>query len=166
MAAIRDGLGRVRVAGEAIYQRRRKIERQRERDIPRQRVASPPMVAVTTPFLLLPFSPFSLRSPPRLIPSFSLLHVLVSPFLPLLAPRSRPSSSLSPSLSLSLSLNSSPWSPRVRSRKYKRRRRLMGMDETRERRNGRSGNSGKSNGEGWKVEVGGGRRRQFVASRD
>lgn len=123
---------------------------------------------LSRPFLL-PFSPFSLRSPPRLIPSFSpfppLLHVLVSPFLPLLALDQDHPPPL-PSLSPSLFLNSSPWSPRVRSRKYKRRRRLMEMDETRERRNGRSGNSGKSNGEGWKVEAGGGRRRQFVASRD
>lgn len=57
-------------------------------------------------------------------------------------PRSRPSPPSS-------SLNSSRWSPRVRSRKYKRQRRVMEMDETRGK-NGRSGNSGKSNG--WRVE--------------
>lgn len=53
MAAIRDGLGRVRVAGEAIYQRRRKDREAERKRYPLQRVASPPMVAVTTPFLVL-----------------------------------------------------------------------------------------------------------------
>lgn len=73
MAAIRDGLGRVRVAGEAIYQR----EREREPGILVEGCFAP-MVAVTTPF------------PGPFLPLFSFLFALyplastVSPFLPLL----------------------------------------------------------------------------------
>lgn len=72
MAAIRDGLGRVRVAGEAIYQRRRKDREVERKRYPLQRVASPPMVAVTTPFLVLSSFHSLPLSPPRLIPGFPL----------------------------------------------------------------------------------------------
>lgn len=53
MAAIRDGLGRVRVAGEAIYQSWWEREG-RERSS--WRVASTPMMAVTTPLFSLSLS--------------------------------------------------------------------------------------------------------------
>lgn len=62
MAAIRDGLGRVRVAGEAIYQRRRKIERQRERDILARGLLRPRWWPLPPPFSSSPPSILSFLS--------------------------------------------------------------------------------------------------------
>lgn len=119
MAAIRDGLGRVRVAGEAIYQRETLLE---SCFAPDRWWPLPP------PFLVLPLftspssTPFSLPpsppSPP--LPSyFSRIFSHSRPWHPL--DHDHP-------------LNSAPYSPRVRSRKYKRHWRLMEMDEMRGKR--------------------------------
>lgn len=120
MAAIRDGLGRVRVAGEAIYQRETLLEGCFAPD--RWWPLPPPFLVLplftspsSTPFSLPPSSPPP--SPPSLPPYFS--RVLSRPWHPL--DHDHP-------------LNSAPYSPRVRSRKYKRHWRLMEMDETRGKR--------------------------------
>lgn len=113
MAAIRDGLGRVRVAGEAIYQRETLLE---GCFAPDRWWPLPP------PFLVLPlftspsFTPFSLppSPPPPLLPYFSRIFSHSRPWHPL--DHDHP-------------LNLASYSSRVRSRKYKRHWRLMEMDE-------------------------------------
>lgn len=127
MAAIRDGLGRVRVAGEAIYQRETLLE---GCFAPDRWWPLPP------PFLVLPL----FTSPS------STLSVLLATFSTSYFSRvlSRPRS-WHP-LDHDHPLNSAtPYSPRVRSRKYKRHWRLMEMDETRGKR---------TIGKWWKIEWG------------
>lgn len=137
MAAIRDGLGRVRVAGEAIYQRETLLEGCFSPD--RWWPLPPPFLVLplfTSPpsstLFSLPPSPPSYPHPP---PSPS------SPYFSRVLSRPRPWHPLDHDHPL----NSAPYSPRVRSRKYKRHWRLMEMDETRGKR---------TIGKWWKIEWG------------
>lgn len=128
MAAIRDGLGRVRVAGEAIYQRETLLE---GCFAPDRWWPLPPPFLVLPLLLLLPL----LRFPCHLL-------LLLLLFFPI-----SPASFLTPwhPLDHDHPLNSAPYSPRVRSRKYKRHWRLMEMDEMRGKR---------TIGKWWKIEWG------------
>lgn len=127
MAAIRDGLGRVRVAGEAIYQRETLLE---GCFAPDRWWPLPP------PFLVLPLftspssTPFSLPpSPPPISPASFLVPVPGTHSItttPLTRPRTAPGSVLE-----SINVTGDWW-------KW-----------TRRGANGRSGNGGKSNGGGW-----------------
>ena len=122
MAAIRDGLGRVRVAGEAIYQSWR--EREDEREILVEGCFNPDDGRYYPPFLVSLLL-FSLVFQPRRL-------ILRFPFFPLRFVRS-PSYRLFCLCSPSIEGEHPPpnlwelvprrWSPRVRSRKYKRQRR-------------------------------------------
>jgi len=131
MAAIRDGLGRVRVAGEAIYQKETLLE---GCFAPDRWWPLPPPFPVLPFLLLLPL----LRFPCHLL-LFLLLFLPISPvsFLTLV--------SGTHSITTTPLTRSRIYSPRVRSRKYKRHWRLMEMDEMRGKR---------TIGKWWKIEWG------------